>query len=88
MQRMSWRKWLEMKNEAKPTVIDAVLGLLNFNPERQCWTHTGILNRKITESYLNFRTSLFPCEGWMRRGIIDDRKMCYKSKKIMWEDIY
>lgn len=33
VQRMSWRKWMEMKNEAKPTVIDAVLGLLNFNPE-------------------------------------------------------
>ena len=32
-QRMLWRKWLEMKAEAKPAVIDAVLGILNFNPE-------------------------------------------------------
>lgn len=23
-------------------------------------------------------------EGWIRRGIIDGRKMCYRSTKIMW----
>lgn len=51
-----------MKTEEKSAVIDAILGGPNFNPEGSVG-HTGILNRETTESYLNFRTPLFPREG-------------------------
>ena len=74
-----------MKAEAKPTMIYATLWILNFNPEGNVGhTHTGILNREITESYLNFIPSLCPpvkdgLEGglWMTgKCAIEARKLC------------
>lgn len=83
------RKWLEMKAEAKSTVTFAELWILNFNPKGNVrHTHRNFKqgNYRIILEFYNI--ALSSCEGWIRKGIIDDRKMCYRSKKIMWKVIY
>ena len=87
--RMQLREWLEMKAEAKSTVTFAELWILNFNPKGNVrHTHRNFKqgNYRIILEFYNI--ALSSCEGWIRKGIIDDRKMCYRSKKIMWKDIY
>ena len=90
-QRMQWRTWLEMKPEAKVTVtlcwaVDSELESWRLLLCTRAHRNFKQGNYRIIFELYNF--SLSSCERWIRRGIIGDREMCCRSKKILWMDIY
>lgn len=66
-----------------------MLWILNFNPEGNVGhTHGNFKQGNDRIVFEFYSITLSSCEGWIRRGIIDARKICYRSKKSMWKEVY